>query len=346
MVWTLRVLDCVKTVSSVENILYEHRSDNPISVQNGETPEIEKLRTKSIKLLVDDLENEMFNTNCCSLKKEEYIKKYTSPKFFLSYFLSDYDRNNATNNYSTKNRNKITNRINLNFLKSGIYALKIIREKILSLFRNKKFFKIIIPNYNNKIYINKCLDSVLNQTFNDYVCIIVDDMSTDGSDKIAMSYSERYPDRFVFVKMKKKGYAGAARNIGIDYPIRAEYIKFMDSDDWLYNNDVLKNLHDKLVNSDFPKCLFHGSYWNKDKKVKLIKNFSIYSDFGSPWQVCLKYKYFKDVKFAENRSKCNDNVWFIKVMNKIDLEDKKSLVIYDKPCYVYNQLSITSCQNG
>ena len=136
-------------------------------------------------------------------------------------------------------------------------------KQFLSLFKKKKFFKIIISNFNNRLYINQCLDSVLNQTFKDYVCIIIDDMSTDGSDEIAMSYAKHYPDRFVFVKMKNKGFASAARNIGIDYPIRAEYLKFIDSDDWLYDNNVLKKLHDKLVDSGFPKCMFHGSYCNK-----------------------------------------------------------------------------------
>ena len=66
---------------------------------------------------------------------------------------------------------------------------------------DKAFFKIVVPNYNNFIYIKKCLDSVLNQTFKDYICIIVDDLSTDRSPDIAKIYAKRYPDRFRFVQL-------------------------------------------------------------------------------------------------------------------------------------------------
>lgn len=45
----------------------------------------------------------------------------------------------------------------------------------------KAFFKIVVPNYNNFSCINKCLDSILNQTFQDWFCVVVDDLSTDES---------------------------------------------------------------------------------------------------------------------------------------------------------------------
>jgi glycosyltransferase involved in cell wall biosynthesis len=60
--------------------------------------------------------------------------------------------------------------------------------------KNKKFFKLIVVNYNNYIYIKKCLDSIKNQTFKDFICIIVDDVSSDKSPNIAKIYEKRYPE--------------------------------------------------------------------------------------------------------------------------------------------------------
>lgn len=60
--------------------------------------------------------------------------------------------------------------------------------------KNKKFFKLIVINYNNYIYIKKCLDSIKNQTFKDFICIIVDDVSSDKSPDIAKIYEKRYPE--------------------------------------------------------------------------------------------------------------------------------------------------------
>ena len=62
----------------------------------------------------------------------------------------------------------------------------------------KVFFKIIIPNYNNMAYIKKCLDSILEQTFQDFKIVVVDDLSTDGSDKFCEMYARKYPSKIVF----------------------------------------------------------------------------------------------------------------------------------------------------
>ena len=114
---------------------------------------------------------------------------------------------------------------------------------------DKVFFKIIVTNYNNMAYIKKCLDSIISQTFQDYKVVIVDDISTDMSDKFCEMYARMHPDKIIFKQLKKKGYAGAARNAGLDYPIDCQYIIFVDSDDWLYDNDVLHQMHETIMKS-------------------------------------------------------------------------------------------------
>ena len=98
---------------------------------------------------------------------------------------------------------------------------------------------IIIPVYNNDKYIQRCLDSVLAQSYNDFELIIVDDGSTDGSSEICKKYAST-DSRIIYTKIPNSG-AGAARNIGIKLS-KGKYITFIDSDDWidteLYSNSI------------------------------------------------------------------------------------------------------------
>ena len=58
---------------------------------------------------------------------------------------------------------------------------------------NKPKLSIIVPVYNGEKYLNKCLDSILEQTFADYECILINDGSTDGSKEICGTYAEKDP---------------------------------------------------------------------------------------------------------------------------------------------------------
>ncbi len=113
---------------------------------------------------------------------------------------------------------------------------------------------IIIPVYRVEEYLEKCLDSILEQTFQDYEIIIVDDGSNDRSGQIADHYAER--DSRIRVIHKSNGGAASARNAGIDIS-RGKYLYFPDSDDWI-ENDYLCDLYktarktrSKLVISGF-----------------------------------------------------------------------------------------------
>jgi len=89
---------------------------------------------------------------------------------------------------------------------------------------------IIIPTYNRRQYLNRAIQSVLNQTFRDYEVLVVDDASTDGTDKMVKGYNDvriNYNRHIV-----NKG-APAARNTGLELA-RGEFVAFLDSDnEWL-----------------------------------------------------------------------------------------------------------------
>lgn len=101
---------------------------------------------------------------------------------------------------------------------------------------------IVVPVYNVEAYLPKCLDSLINQTFNDYEIILINDGSTDNSLKIIDEYSQKYPDKIVKINKVNEGQA-IARNVGIKQA-RGEYIMFVDSDDYIDKN-TLKTCYDK-----------------------------------------------------------------------------------------------------
>lgn len=90
----------------------------------------------------------------------------------------------------------------------------------------------IVPIYNTKEYLPKCLDSLLNSGISNYEIILVDDGSSDGSDIVCREYQKIYPDTIRFIKKKNRG-ASSARNAGLDVA-NGEYIMFVDSDDHLF----------------------------------------------------------------------------------------------------------------
>lgn len=92
---------------------------------------------------------------------------------------------------------------------------------------------VIIPLYNSELYISKCLDSILAQTFQDFELIIVDDCSTDSSCKIIKRYIPKFNGRLKLLHMEKNTGSGALpRNKGLEFS-RGKYVFNMDNDDIL-----------------------------------------------------------------------------------------------------------------
>ncbi|MBF0431745.1 MAG: glycosyltransferase [Fibrobacteria bacterium] len=92
---------------------------------------------------------------------------------------------------------------------------------------------VIIPVYNQSVYLEECIQSVINQTFQDLEIIIVDDCSTDNTDTVLQQLKKRFPGRLHIVSNKKNIGVSAARNTGW-HMARGTYIAFLDSDDvWL-----------------------------------------------------------------------------------------------------------------
>ena len=110
-----------------------------------------------------------------------------------------------------------------------------------------KKISIVVPVYNGEAFFEKSLQSLLAQTLEDLEIIIINDGSTDGTQKIIDTYQERYPDR-IKSRLVENGGAGKARNYALDLA-EGEYIGFFDSDDFIAK-DMYEKLYDKAVRED------------------------------------------------------------------------------------------------
>lgn len=129
-------------------------------------------------------------------------------------------------------------------------------------------FSIIIPVYNVEAYLNKCIDSVLSQSFKNYELILVDDGSFDKSPQICDTYTKR--GKKVRVIHKKNGGQSSARNVGIDNA-SGEYLVFIDSDDYLCDDKLLEKLADRIIGFDEDMILYGCKIEHKDGRHEITR---------------------------------------------------------------------------
>lgn len=124
---------------------------------------------------------------------------------------------------------------------------------------------VIVPVYNVEKYLEKCLNSLVNQTLENIEIIIVNDGTKDNSEEIIKKFIEKYPQKIVYLK-KENGGLSDARNYGIPYA-KGEYIAFLDSDDYV-EKDMYKEMYElaKKENSDMVECDFLWEYSNKTRE--------------------------------------------------------------------------------
>jgi len=114
---------------------------------------------------------------------------------------------------------------------------------------------IVIPVYNVVSYIDQCIESVVNQSYEDIEIILVNDGSTDGSEKKCLEWKKK-DSRIILINKVNEGL-GSSRNIGIQ-ATSGKYIAFLDSDDWLDRSFIEKMLKMALrTNADMTFCDYY-----------------------------------------------------------------------------------------
>ena len=107
-------------------------------------------------------------------------------------------------------------------------------------------YSVIIPVYNAERTLRRCLDSLVDQSFDDYELLLINDGSTDGSDAICREYANAHPRVRYFAK--ENGGVSSARNLGLEQAT-GDYILFVDSDDWL-STETLQKAADAAAQND------------------------------------------------------------------------------------------------
>ena len=126
---------------------------------------------------------------------------------------------------------------------------------------------IIVPFYNVENYIEKCLQSLVNQTLEDIEILLVNDGSQDTSEVIAKQFAEKYPNKIIYLE-KENGGLSDARNYAIPYA-KGQYIAFLDSDDYVETN-MYEEMYNKAQKEDldYIECDFLWEYPDKTLESK------------------------------------------------------------------------------
>lgn len=134
---------------------------------------------------------------------------------------------------------------------------------------------VIVPIYNVEKYLNRCVDSILKQTFTDFECILVDDGSPDKCPKICDEYAKK--DMRIRVIHKENGGLSDARNAGID-AAQGEYLGFVDSDDWIHPQ-MYEILYNSIVENNVKMSICRAEVADEKREFRRIENphFEVYS---------------------------------------------------------------------
>ena len=161
---------------------------------------------------------------------------------------------------------------------------------------------VIIPVYNTKKYIARCLNSIISQTFKDFEIIVIDDGSTDNSKNIIKDIMTKHTDVAINYIYQKNAGQAAARNLGIS-KAKGEYISFVDSDDYL-DDTMFEALYKEAVksNADIVVNAYRNVY--EDNEYTFVsKNFKFWSEDNAvnymvsnaaPWGKLIKTSILQD----------------------------------------------------
>ena len=211
----------------------------------------------------------------------------------------------------------------------------------------KELISVIVPVYNAEKYLQKCLDSILEQTYQNLEIIIINDGSTDNSGQICQEY-EKQDDRIIYIEKENSGVSDT-RNAGMNR-MTGTYITFVDSDDWLEPNYV-KFLYEKLIEHQADIVVGNYTSFNESNSVfyfhtsadyyeKVYDNKSIIpclydakellkSALIVPWGKIYKKEIIANFRFPIDR--IGEDALF----NLKALLDSKKVVYVNKSAYIY-----------
>lgn len=207
----------------------------------------------------------------------------------------------------------------------------------------KEKVSIVVPIYNVEKYINRCINSIVNQTYTNLQIILVDDGSLDNCGKIADEYAKK--DSRIDVIHKKNGGLSDARNFGVK-KITGDFTLFVDSDDWLDKNMVetmVSTINE--FNADVVQVAFYYTYkdhllyddrfYKEDSEPVIYNNNELMKELvinnkvkNFAWGKLYKSSLIKDIPFKKGVL-FEDVFWAHNVMKNVN----KYVIIHKPLCY-------------
>lgn len=175
-----------------------------------------------------------------------------------------------------------------------------------------KLISVIVPVYNVVEYLERCLDSIVTQTYKDLEIILIDDGSTDGSSELCDHYAKTYNQ--VHVIHQENGGPSDARNAGLEIA-SGELISFVDADDFIHHNmyEIMCPLLD-ILSVDFVECELLTI--NSDIKIPDIVGYTVETcgieemligsiqwkkHYSVLWNKVYRHDKIKDIRFLKGR---------------------------------------------
>lgn len=220
--------------------------------------------------------------------------------------------------------------------------------------QNEIKISIIITTYNNGKFLEKCIDSAINQTYAPFEILVIDDGSVDDSKTIAEKYVSVY-DGFIYYYQENSGVS-VARNKGLELA-SGDYVMFVDGDDYL-DLDILDKLKNEIgKNIDIACCCCHAfsdlvtddfffsesftAYSNNDKEKLFLQllngnvgkpNGKGFTAIGVPWGKLYSIEFLNknNIRFDPQLRRMQDNMF-----NMYAFYFAKGIRYINKPLYYY-----------
>jgi len=226
----------------------------------------------------------------------------------------------------------------------------------------KPLVSFIVPFFNSEKTIRKCVDSILNQTYDEIELILIDDGSSDAGYEICRIVAENNPN-INLIRQTNRGVA-AARNVGLDVA-RGEYVSFVDADDYISPRFVEKMLSPETIDGDVVVCScfaethdgavpqhffpnsFDASVQHKCKQdifyqlmdVNYTQKKPVYTGVGVPWGKMYKSSFLAEnnIRFNEELNHYEDNLFILEIYYQTD-----RIIYLDQCLYHYSTSHISN----
>lgn len=212
----------------------------------------------------------------------------------------------------------------------------------------KHLLTIIVPVYNVETYLEKCLDSILAQTYSNFECIVVDDGSNDQSGRICDAYAQK--DSRIIVIHQENGGLSAARNVAMENA-KGDLIGFVDSDD-----AIAPSMYERMIElldeyqADIAMCDYHsikgsaGTIAGEGVTVWTGREFTeriLADEIGSQlWKFIYRKELWKDIVSPYRRYA--EDMW---ILHRVTYRAKR-VVKTDERLYIYNDTRENNISNN